>query len=115
MRGKIFALCMFLCIATGCTELKYHDLYCITDKAVESLYTEYESYGIFGGREEYTPQKDYKVMPIGRLINIRIEHVATTEEYESLLQALKSHYKGDSRVFDVYRCNAGTVMIDCRR
>ena len=78
---------------SGCNEIKHKELFKITDKVVESLYTEYESYGMFGGKEEYTSDREYKVMPIGRLVNVRIEHEATDQ---------------------VYRCKAGTLMIDCR-
>lgn len=98
----------------ACSEIRNKDLYELTDKFVESLYTEYESYGLFGGPEEYTPDKEYKVMPVGRLINVRIEKVASDKDYEELIEDLKSHYKDDSRVKNVYRCGAGTIMIDCR-
>lgn len=106
-------ICVFcLGLLSGCS--KYKELYKITDKFVESLYTDYESYGLFGGHNEYTPDHAYKVMPIGRLINVRIEKVASDEEYEDLIDDLKWHYKGNSHVNDVYRCKAGTIMIDCR-
>lgn len=99
---------------SGCNEFKHRELFKITDKVVESLYTEYESYGLMGGTEEFTPDKEYRVFPIGRLVNVRIEKSASDEEYESLIEDLKSHYKGNPHVRDVYRCQAGTIMIDCR-
>ena len=37
-------------------------------------------------------------MPMGRLINVRIEYVANDEEYEKVLNDLESHYKNDNRV-----------------
>lgn len=109
----------------GCTDMvnkvesvinKNAELYEITDKFVESLDTKYESYGMLGGKEHETKTKDglYKVMPIGRLINVRIEEYVDAEEYEKLKASLKSHYKDDPRVNDVYICQAGTIMIDCR-
>lgn len=109
-----FLISVCCMIMTSCGEIKNRELYKITDKFVESLYTEYESYGIIGGKEEYTPDKEFKVMPIGRLINVRIEKVASDKEYEDLLEELQSHYEGNSRVNKVYRCQAGTIMIDCR-
>lgn len=107
--------CLMLCVAfSSCNEIKNKELFSITDEYVESLYTTYESYGMFGGNEKYTSDREYKVMPIGRLVNVRIEKVATDEEYEDLLEDLQHHYKGNSHVNNVYRCQAGTIMIDCR-
>ena len=94
---------------------KYGDLFEITDEFVGDLQTKYESYGFVGSDfTKYTDDNEYKVCPVGRLINVRIEHVATDEEYEELREALESHYSGDSRVNQVYRNGAGTLMIDCR-
>jgi len=101
-------------VFTSCNEIKHKELFTITDDYVESLYTTYESYGMFGGLERYTSDMEYKVMPIGRLVNVRIEEVATDKEYEELLEDLQKHYKGNSHVNNVYRCQAGTIMIDCR-
>lgn len=105
----LFALC-------SCNKIKYGELYEITDEFVEKLQTTYESYGIFGGMDKtkYTKDKEYKVFPMGRLINVRIERYADDDEYESLRKALESHYSGDSRVNQVYRNQGGTIMIDCR-
>lgn len=95
---------------------KYNELFSITDEFVESLDTTYESYGLFGGVDEtkYTADQKYKIFPIGRLINVRIEKTTTDEEYENLCKVLEKHYAKDSRVNSVYRCQAGTLMIDCR-
>lgn len=107
------AVCVFAFVSCG---NKYGELFSITDKFVENLDTVYESYGLLGGVDEteYTSDKEYKVFPIGRLINVRIESVASDEDYEVLRKALEKHYDGDSRVNSVYRCQAGTLMIDCR-
>jgi hypothetical protein len=40
--------------------------------------------------------------------------VAESGEYEELKQDLKDHYEGNPKVNDVYICQAGTIMIDCR-
>ena len=92
------------------------ELYQITDGFVESLQTTYESYGLLGGQKhtKYTKDGMYKVMPTGRLINVRIEKVVTDNEYETLKTDLKEHYKNNTHVNDVYICGGGTVMIDCR-
>ena len=109
----VFFLLFVLC---SCNNIKYGELYSITDEFVENLQTTYQSYGMLGGVEytKYTKDKEYKVFPMGRLINVRIERYADDNEYESLRKALESHYSGDSRVNQVYRNQAGTIMIDCR-
>ena len=112
---NLLLICAFSVALSSCNEFRHRDLFQITDRLVEGLYTEYRSYDLQGGKSEYTPDKEYKVMPIGRLINVRIEKVASDEEYESLIDDFKSHYKGNSHVHRVYRCQAGTIMIDCRK
>jgi len=92
------------------------ELYQITDGFVESLQTTYKSYGMLNGQKytKYTKDNLYKVMPTGRLINVRIEKTVTGDEYETLKDDLITHYKGNLHVHDVYICGGGTVMIDCR-
>ena len=63
---------------------------------------------------EYTDDGAFRVLPMGRLVNVKIEHEATDEEYEALRAALESHYVDDERGTEVYRCRAGAIMIDCR-
>jgi len=94
----------------------HSNLHEITDAFVSSLQTEYESYGALGGFDHIKTTQDgqYQVTPVGRLINVKIEKVATNEEYEDLRKDLESHYKGNSHVNKVYKCQAGTLMIDCR-
>lgn len=113
---KILLLFLLLIVLVSCDQVKYGELFTITDEFVEELQTTYQSYGMLGGMEytKYTKDKEYKVFPIGRLINVRIERYADDDEYESLRNALESHYSGDSRVNRVYRNQGGTLMIDCR-
>jgi hypothetical protein len=115
MKKVIFSFIVLFTLCS-CNKIKYGELYEITDEFVEKLQTTYESYGIFGGMDKtkYTKDKEYKVFPMGRLINVRIERYADDDEYESLRKALESHYSGDSRVNQVYRNQGGTIMIDCR-
>ena len=79
LMGLLVSVSMMSC--NGNTEL-----YQITDEFVESLQTTYQSYGLFGGQKytKYTKDGLYKVMPIGRLINVRIEKVVNGNEYETL-------------------------------
>ena len=113
---RLFICFVILISLCSCNSIKYGELFEITDEFVEKLQTTYQSYGMMGGMEftKYTKDKEYKVFPMGRLINVRIEHYADDDEYESLRKALESHYIGDSRVNQVYRNQAGTIMIDCR-
>lgn len=115
MKKLLFITAIFV-ILCSCNSIKYGELFEITDEFVEELQTTYQSYGMLGGLDytKYTKDKEYKVFPMGRLINVRIERYANDDEYESLRKALESHYSGDMRVNRVYRNQAGTIMIDCR-
>lgn len=108
----VFTLFLFF---TSCSN---NELYEKTDYFVEQLNSTYESYGFLGVSkyEKYTSDRKYKIAPIGRLINVRIEdYNATREDYASLKNKLLRHYQGDVRVNNVYICNGGTIMIDCRK
>lgn len=117
---KIY-ITLFICVLglfslCSCEDPKYREIFEITDYFVEELQTTYQSYGLIGGAKytQYTNNREFKVFPMGRLINVRIEHAADDEEYERLRSALESHYTGDERVQKVYRCQLGTIMVDCR-
>ena len=71
-------------IFVSCNMIKYREVYSLTDEVVELLQTEYESFGLLGGKDfvKYTKDKEYKVTPIGRMINVRIERYAEMDEYE---------------------------------
>jgi hypothetical protein len=92
------------------------ELFKETDSFVESLQTEYKSYGIFGVSEYSKTTSDglYTISPIGRLINVKIQKVVSSKEYEDLKKDLEDHYQGNPKVNSVYICQAGTIMIDCR-
>ena len=113
---KLLLLIITSVLLCSCNQIKYGDVFKITDDFVEQLHTRYESYGSLGGfkHTQFTEDLEYKIVPIGRLINVRIERVASDEEYEDLRRELELHYSKDYRVNDVYRNQAGTIMIDCR-
>ena len=115
MKSKITVFCIYLFIILGCSQSK-SELFKETDFFVESLNTTYESYGMLGGSEHTKTTSDglYTITPIGRLINVKIQKVAERGEYENLKEELKEHYDGNTKVNDVYICQAGTIMIDCR-
>lgn len=115
--SKYLFICIFVMISLcSCDRIKYGELFEITDGFVDNLHSSYRSYGLFGGLEyaKHTKDKEYRVFPIGRLINVRIEHYADGDEYESLRKALESHYADNRKVNQVYRNRAGTITIDCR-
>ena len=113
---KQLLLLLLLPFLFGCSEIRHRDLFDKTDYFVNELYTYVRTYGLSGGADDtkYAENGEYRIMPIGRLINVRIERPASQSEYETLRRILERHYSGDSRVNQVYICGGGTVMIDCR-
>lgn len=111
---KRTTLLFIVILIFGCSTK--NELYKETDSFVQSLQTEYKSYGIFNVNEYSKTTSDglYTISPIGRLINVKIQKIVDSEEYELLKRDLEDHYKGDSRVNSIYICQAGTIMIDCR-
>ncbi len=91
------------------------ELYKICDKFIDSLSTYYESYGLYGGLDKIkvTKKGEYKIFPMERLINIKINRQVDKDTYELLRKDIERRYKKDSRVTDVYICKGGTIMIDC--
>lgn len=106
---------LILAFAVSCSP-SMKELYGITDSFVESLQTTYDSYGILGGKEHIKTTSDgqFQVMPVGRLINVKILKVVSDDVYKDLKEDLKNHYKNNKRVNDVYINKGGTIMIDCR-
>lgn len=116
--SKILTLVMVLFISS-CSVIEKHaekqDLYDNVEYFIDKLGNTYSSYGIEGIKyTRYTKNNNYKIMPIGRLINVRIEKGANFDEYNELKNDLKNHFKSTTLVKDVYICNAGTIMVDCR-
>ena len=111
---KLLVLSMVLLSFSSCNS--HGDLYEKTDSLVKSLETTYESYGMLGGNDHVETADNglYTIRPIGRLINVKIEKSVGSDEYEDLKNDLKKHYEGNTNVNDVYVCQAGTIMIDCR-
>ncbi len=112
---KILVYFISLIFVIGCSPSK-DELFKETDAFVQSLQTDYSSYGLLGGSEHSKTTTDglYSITPIGRLINVKVLKAVSNEEYEDLRKDLEGHYKDDSRVNKVYISEGGTVMIDCR-
>jgi len=104
-----------LAFVLSCSPSK-KELFTITDSFVESLQTTYSSYGALGGQEhiKLTSDEQYQVMPVGRLINVKIMKAVSDDIYKKLQEDLMNHYKNDKRVNKVYINTVGTIMIDCR-
>lgn len=103
--------CFWLTSSCGSRE----DLYEQIDYFVEQLSTTYQSYGLQGLSEKrFSRNHKYGITPMGRLIIVRFEDYATSDEYESLRKDLERHYKNDKRVNRVYINQGGTCVIDCR-
>lgn len=113
MRKIIYFL--FVLTISSCSASK-DELFQITDSFVDSLQTTYDSYGMLGGDKfkKITNDGMYQVIPIGRLINVKILEFVDKGVYEELELDLESHYKNDKRVNNIYINNAGTIIIDCR-
>lgn len=112
---KLLFLSIIFILIVGCTSSSQKELYKSTDYFVNSLSTEYESYGLMGQKYSKTTEDGlYTVFPMGRLINVKIEKYVENDKYEHLKKDLQRHYKNDTRVHNVYICQAGTIMIDCR-
>lgn len=84
----------------------------LTQERFNKTILNYEELGEY--HTKFTSDGEYKVMPTGRLINVSIERAADSKEYEELVEDLKEHYEGNSRVNDVFINKLGTIMIDCR-
>lgn len=112
---KQILLALLISTLLSCSSSK-KELYALTDSFVESLNTTYNSYGILDAKEHSKTTTDslYQVMPLGRLINVKILKPVDDENYKELEKDLKHHYKDDKRVNDVYISQAGTIMVDCR-
>lgn len=111
---KLFYCFIIAFLIVGCDKSE-KELYKETDAFVESLQTTFESYGMDGLEYAKTTSDGlYTVMPMGRLINVKIEKAVEDMVYEELRKDLEKHYKNDTRVNNVYINKVGTIMIDCR-
>ena len=111
---KYLLLIITVFLFMSCSHSK-KELYKITDSFIESLDTEFESYGMQGEKySKKTTDGKYRVMPIGRMINIKIMEVVENGTYKNLRDDLTSHFEDDNRVNKVYINRGGTIMVDCR-
>lgn len=115
MKRTLLFIASIVCVCFFSSCSSRGDLYEQTDYFVEQMYTTYQSYGLHGlSSKRFTKDHKYGIAPMGRLIIVRFEEYATSEEYESLRKDLEKHYKNDKRVNRVYINQGGTCVIDCR-
>ncbi len=115
MKRLLFLFTCIACLILFSSCNSRGDLYQQTDYFLEQLSTTYHSYGLQGlSDKRYTKDHKYVVAPVGRLIIVKFEEYATSDEYESLWKDLERHYKNDKRVNRVYINQGGTCVIDCR-
>ena len=107
----IFAVVLF----AECSSEK-RELYSRIDDILLRLPDSSGLYSAFGNDVEYTKDGYYRIMPISRMISIKIEgENATDDKYESLKNDLSKRYKNNPLVNKVYISNGGTVVLDCRK
>lgn len=93
-----------------------YELISIIDKFIDTLEIIPGGYDILNKKKyiKYTKDSSYNVMPIGRLINIEINSYLTNDQYEILKNNLIEYYKCNININNIYICNYGTIIIDCR-
>lgn len=113
---RIISICLSAIVFIFISSCSFRsNLYEETDYFVNQLSTAYQSYGLQGiSDKRITDDRKYSVTPIGRLIIVKFEDYASSDEYEKLRKDLENHYKKDYRVNKVYINQGGTVVIDCR-
>ncbi|MCR4766256.1 MAG: hypothetical protein K5856_08815 [Bacteroidaceae bacterium] len=123
LRKNFYLVMMFLMtlvVSTSCSkdgdafDAIYHSLFVTCDFFIDGLDTIYEHYDAFGYRAKDTSDGKYTVTPIGRLIIVEKKSYDDSTSLSSIVNALKSHYSGNSKVNDVFLNNGGTITIDCR-
>lgn len=114
MKKLFFTLLLSSFLFASCS--RYAPLYEKTDMFVDKLTTTYESYGLSGSRHsEMTPDNEFFIEPLGRMIIVRHGKPLTEEQREKVRKSLERHYKGDKRVNEVFINKAGAIVVDCRR
>ena len=116
----MFILCSITFGATSCSNddddsaANYSALFSKTDYFIDMLDTVYERYDVLGKKATDTTDGRFTVTPMGRLIIVKKKAAASDITYTEVQNALKNHYKKNSKVNDVFLNNGGTITIDCR-
>lgn len=108
----VLIMCNFCFTITSCSNNEA--LFKQTDYFINMFDTVYEHYDVFGSEMTDTSDGLYKIIPIGRLIIVKKNIVDKGESYLEILDALKSHYKNNIKVSNIFMNDGGTITIDCR-
>lgn len=119
---SIIAFCCILISTTSCNKddddgldlTPFSSLFSATDSFINLLDKVYESYDILGKKAKDSSDGKYTITPRGRLIEVKKKSSNSTS-YATIVEALKIHYKYNSKVKDIYQNKGGTVTIDCRK
>lgn len=103
----LFGLLLFL---SSCNN---SDLYKVTDDIISSI-DEGGGYNIWQVNSKITEDKKYIIIPIGKLIIVKINNYVENEEYEKLKIKIERRYKNNKIVKNVFINGHGTITIDCR-
>ncbi len=111
---------MTLAVTTSCSkddedDETYHSLFVTCDYFIDMLDTVYERYDAFGQKARDTSDGKFTVAPMGRLMIVSKKTVDPSITYSGMEAALKSHYKNNGKVKDVFQNKGGTITIDCRK
>lgn len=114
-----FLMCCVCFTSTSCSKddeehLSFTSLFSTTDYFIDLLDTVYEHYDILGKKKKDSSDGMFIVTPIGRMIIVKKKVIAGNISYSELENVLKSHYRNNIKVNDVYQNKGGTVTIDCR-
>ena len=114
---SVFSIFLIVSCSVIQKDSELSELIEITDFFVESLDTKVIHYGrgpkAYENKRE-TSDRFYRVVPLGRLINVKIQEKVSDEVYFELQEELQEYYKNDKRVNGVYVNKAGTINVDCR-
>ena len=119
---NILLLVLMTTIVTSCSRdddesdalAPYSALFAKTDYFIDMLDTVYEHYDALGKKAADSSDGRFTVTPMGRMIIVK-KKSSTSMTYSEIENALKAHYKNNSKVNDVYKNNGGTITIDCRK
>ena len=94
---------------------QYSSLLAKTDYFIDLLDKVYEHYDALGKETTQSSDRKFTITPMGRLIIVKINSNATNISYSEVNDVLKSYYKNNFKVKEVFINENGTITIDCRK
>lgn len=95
---------------------KYVEVIKQVEDFVYDLTETYQHYDCFGHNSTtvYSDGKRFEIIPIGRMIVVKVDEYVSDDYYEDVKSEIKKKYENDHRVNDVFINGFGTISIDCR-